>query len=316
MIAPHFSHAGQALQELAIASAKLYPEFIAELEDESGERVDFRREGAILIAPEEDVAGCPELTEPQLRQLEPQLEGGCGPAFLMKDEATVDPRRLTAALVKAAKHRGVDVVSGSEVSEVTSVLQRVSGVKTARTHYAAPVVINCAGAWAGGIPPHHFPIKPVRGQMLAVVPVDHHAGREPLLRHVVRAPAVYIVPRSDGRLLIGSTLEDAGFDKHTDAATIQSLHQEAANLAPAIGQCRMLEAWAGLRPGSEDEMPLLGATATAGYFVAAGHYTNGILLAPATARFMGELVRGLKPQIDLSAFSPLRFHETALRKQG
>ena len=315
MIAPRFSRVVPAMQALALASAQLYPEFIAEIEDESGERVDFRREGTILFPGSgEDIAGCPELTESQLRQREPRLAGGCGPAFLLDDEASVDPRRLVPALVKAAKHRGLDVVSGSEVIEVTVVAGRVSGVRTPRTHYAAPVVVNCAGAWAGRIPPCPFPTKPIRGQMLAVVPAEHHAGGEPLVRHVVRAPAVYIVPRSDGRLLIGSTLEDAGFDKHTDAATIQKLHQAAATLAPEIGQCRMLEAWAGLRPGTADEMPMLGETSVAGYFVAAGHYTNGILLAPATARFMSEVVRGLKPQVDLSAFSPLRFQESTVSK--
>jgi len=115
------------------------------------------------------------------------------------------------------------------------------------------------------------------------------------------------VPRSDGRILIGATLQEAGFDKRTDANTIQCLHQAAANLAPELGQARMLEAWAGLRPGTPDNLPILGATSLPGYFVAAGHFRDGILLTPVTALVMTQVVRGAKPEFDISAFSPARF---------
>jgi len=118
---------------------------------------------------------------------------------------------------------------------------------------------------------------------------------------------VYVVPRSDGRIVIGSTLEDAGFDKRVDPGTIQRLHQAAADLIPELGEARMLETWAGLRPGTPDALPLLGATEVDNYFIAAGHYRDGILLAPVTALVMSQAVRGLKPDFELSAFSPARF---------
>jgi glycine oxidase len=128
-----------------------------------------------------------------------------------------------------------------------------------------------------------------------------------LLRYVIRATEVYLVPRSNGRVLIGSTLENAGFDKRVDAATLQRLHQAAANLVPQIGEARILEDWTGLRPGTPDDLPLLGRTDMEGYCVAAGHYRNGILLAPITALVMTELVRGRVPEFDLAPFSPMRF---------
>ena len=140
--------------------------------------------------------------------------------------------------------------------------------------------------------------------MLCVV-----AERHGLVKQVVRTPDVYVVPRSDGRILIGSTLEDAGFDKRVDPETIQRLHQAASGLVPELGESRMLETWAGLRPGTPDALPLLGATAVENYFVGAGHYRDGILLAPLTALLMSQVVRGLQPDFDLSAFSPARFSQ-------
>jgi glycine oxidase len=127
------------------------------------------------------------------------------------------------------------------------------------------------------------------------------------LHHVVRGPGAYLVPRSDGRILVGATQEEAGFDKRTDASTIQCLHQAAANLAPELGQARMLEAWAGLRPGTPDKLPILGATSLSGYFVATGHFRDGILLTPVTALVMTQVLRGAKPEFDISDFSAARF---------
>ena len=122
---------------------------------------------------------------------------------------------------------------------------------------------------------------------------------------MIRAPEIYLVPRSDGRILVGATVEEAGYDKRTDADTIQRMHQAAIDLVPALGQARMLEAWAGLRPGSPDNLPILGATRTPGYFVATGHFRDGILLAPITAHVMAQIITGAKPEYDLAAFSPI-----------
>ena len=294
-----------ALQPLAIASARMYPEFANHLQDESGVNVDLRNQGTILFLPPGQIRERPgsavnQLPAP-LSELEPGLASPAGPAFYLK-ERSVDPRALGLAALRAARHRDVDISSGTAITEILCADGRAIGVRTARTTYAAPVVVNCAGAWAGTLPPHSFPTRPVKGQMLSVV----GAPRE-VPRHVIRAPEVYLVPRSDGRVVIGTTVEEAGFDKRTEPEVIQRLQAAAVRLLPALGQARLHEAWAGLRPGTPDDLPILGATATPGYFMAAGHFRDGILLAPITAEVMARLVTGLKPEYDISAFSPARF---------
>jgi glycine oxidase len=296
------------LQTLATASARMYPEFVHELQDESGMKVDLRDEGTILFPSQECLSQHPDffaqnLLPAPLTELEPALAGTQSPAFYLQ-ERSVDPRALVAAALKAAKHRQVDISSGTTVTEVLIADGRVTGVATDRTHYSAPCVVNCAGAWSGSFSPHRFPTRPVKGQMLAVASAERN-----LLRHVIRAPEVYLVPRSDGRIVIGSTLEEAGFDKRTDADTIRRLHEAAIQIVPALKEARILEAWAGLRPGTPDDLPILGATSTPGYFVATGHFRDGILLTPVTAHVMAQLITGGQPDCDISGFSPQRFHD-------
>jgi glycine oxidase len=300
------------LRILAKESARIYPEFVLELEDESGVRVDLRDQGTILLSPDGDFPEAAErLSSEQLQALEPALAvagrgrpaphksiGEFTAAYLA--ERSVNPRALVAAAIRAAHHREVDISSGSEVTGLLVVGNRVTGVETGKTSYAAPVVVNCAGAWAGCIAPMSFPVRPVKGQMLAVV-----GG--PRLKHVIRAENVYLVPRSDARLVIGSTLEEAGYDKRTDVNTIQQLLHAAVEVVPGLAECRIHDDWAGLRPGTPDELPILGETELKGYFVATGHFRDGILLAPVTALVMSDAILGKASDYDLGAFSPGRF---------
>jgi glycine oxidase len=212
----------------------------------------------------------------------------------------VDPRALVAAAIKAAHHREVDISSGSEVAGLLLSANRVAGIETEKTSYAAPMVVNCAGAWAGCIGPQRFPVRPVKGQLLAVV-----GG--PSLKHAVRAKEVYLVPRTEGRLVIGSTLEEAGYDKQIDVNTIQRLFHAALEVCPALTEARIHEAWAGLRPATPDELLILGETHLNGYFVSTGHFRDGILLAPITAEVMTDVIMGKPPAYDLGSFSPARF---------
>ncbi len=294
----------EPLQDLATASARMYPEFVHELQDVSGIHVDLRDQGTILFLPSVcdveplDFPTLPLLPE-RLVKLEPALADTNRPAIYLK-ERSVDPRALTLTALEAAKHREVDFASGTEVTEILISQGKATGVATKRTTYRAPIVVNCAGAWAGQLGPHRFPIRPVKGQMLSLV-------GEPVVGHVVRSSEVYLVPRSDGRLLVGATVEDAGYDKRTEIEAIQRMYQAALRLVPALGQMRRHEAWAGLRPGTPDDLPILGATSTLGYFVATGHFREGILLAPVTARVMAQVVMNEKPDYDLAAFSPERF---------
>lgn len=289
-----------ALQTLASASARMYPEFVHQLQDESGLNVDLRDQGTILFLGVEQRSAFQNdlLSLASLSTLEPKLSGQGSAVFLK--ERSVDPRALSAAALQAAKHRGVDVASGSSATSVLISGGHVTGLETEKTKYAALKVVNCAGAWAGLFGPRRFPTRPVKGQMLSLV-APH------VIEHVIRAPEVYLVPRSDGRVLAGSTLEEAGFDKRTVPGTIEQLHKAAVKLVPALGQARMLEDWAGLRPGTPDDLPILGPTETAGYFVATGHFRDGILLAPVTAQVMAQVITGVHPDYDLSPFSPARF---------
>ena len=291
------------LQSLAAGSARMYPEFVHELEDESGLKVDLRSQGTLLVlepGSRQRVANAHPLPATVL-ELEPNLSvPGNAPLFV--NEQSVDPRDLVAAAVAAARHRGIDFSSGDQVLAVEVSGGKATGVRTNKTSFAGGVVVNCAGAWAGQIGPHAFPTRPVKGQMLCVATLEKN-----LLHHVIRTPDVYLIPRTDGRLLIGSTVEEAGFDKRTVPETIQKLRQRALELVPKLAEARILEAWAGLRPGTPDGLPILGTTATSGYFVATGHFRDGILLAPVTAKIMAAIVTGQAQQFELAGFSPARF---------
>ena len=294
-----------ALQPLATASAGMYPEFAYELEVESGMKVDLRDQGTILFPSAEHLrhkalatlgAACVSELEPAFPASDVRRQ-----AFYLQ-ERSVDPRALSAAALKTAKHRGVDFSTGDPVTTVNLSNGRASGVTTTKTAFRAAKVVNCAGAWSGQIGPHTFPTRPVKGQMLCLA-----MPSRTLLKHVIRTPEVYLIPRSDGRLLVGATVEEAGFDKRTVPSTIQRLHRAALALVPKLADARILEDWAGLRPGTPDALPILGETPTPGYFVATGHFRDGILLAPITVQVMADVVMGVKSEFDLSPFCCGRF---------
>ena len=324
------------LQSLASASVSMYPEFVYELEMESGVNVDLRDYGTILfptgehiahpqfqtaklgaidLAVDEPALGMPRFEEElEMRaslhgrdlstssaELAEALRFPFENRFYVK-ERSLDPRALGAAVHKTAKLRGVDFSSGDAVTGVELHDGRATGVTTTKTSLAAAKVVNCAGAWSGQIGPHRFPTRPVKGQMLCLIMPSRS-----LLKHVIRSPHAYLIPRSDGRLLVGATVEEAGFDKRTNPETIQRLHRAALQLVPKLKDAKILEDWAGLRPGTPDALPILGATSTPGYYVATGHFRDGILLAPITAEVMTDVIEGQQPRYDLAPFSPLRF---------
>jgi glycine oxidase len=302
MLVDYAPESPKALQPLALASAAMYPEFVHELEVESGMKVDLREQGTILLPSADHVAPNVTLSQSQLSELEPALAADAVRGAIFLKERSVDPRALTRAAIQTAKNRGVHFSSVDPVTAVSMSDGAVSGVTTTKTSFLAPKVVNCAGAWSGSIGPQPLPTRPVKGQMLCLVMPSRTT-----LHHVVRAPQAYLIPRSDGRLLVGATVEEAGFDKRTVPSTIQSLHHAALELVPALRDAKILEDWAGLRPGSPDALPILDATATPGYFVATGHFRDGILLAPITAQVMSNVISGEKPTHDLSAFSLQRF---------
>ena len=306
-----------ALHELAAASASMYPEFVKGLESHSGLKIDLRSEGTLLfLARDHDGALLQSHPLPApLAELEPSFAAR-DVAVLYLKERSVDPRHLTAAAISAARNQGVDFSSDDPARAVEIGGGKAARVCTAKTKFAAGVVVNCAGAWSGQIArvgraflpaqaersEASLPTRPVKGQMLCVEMPEKN-----LLRHVVRTPDVYLIPRSNGQLVIGATQEEAGFDKRIVPETIRKLRSAAIDLVPKLSEAPVLEEWAGLRPGTPDKLPILGETSIPGYHVATGHFRDGILLAPITARVMGQVIAGKSPQFDLRAFRVDRY---------
>ena len=283
------------LRHFAAESVRLYPDFVQQLQNDSGITVDFRRQGTIVLL--ENSEAPPEhtrLSAQQLKQLEPALHAGQRFAFFLQ-EASVDPDLLSRAAVGAARAKGIEIHGHAAVQRMVSHNGNVEVTANAQ-RLAAKAAVNCQGAWAGA------PVRPRKGQMCYLRP--QNSG---LLNRVVRADEAYLVPRSSGKILVGATVEDAGFDKTVEPEVIDKLHREAAILIPELAAAPVVESWAGLRPGSPDDLPIMGETETRRIMISSGHFRNGILLAPAAAKAMADLIMGRTPKIDISAFSPSRF---------
>ena len=302
------------LLELAHRSAELYPTFVSELACESQREIDLRDAGVIAFEehPIPEIDGICAITAEQALALEPKLAIPVDPAYTMRERA-VDPRDLVAALMAALQKRKVEIVAGEAVNKILVERGHASGARTDHGSYAAPCVVNCAGAWAAEIAGAKLPTLPVKGHMVALAfpeelsmtPAEREEKR--VLRHVLRSRWCYIIPRSNGRYVVGSTVEPAGFDKSLNAYRVKRLQDAAARVLPQFAEAKIAEAWTGLRPGTPDNLPLLGHTAINGYYAATGHYRDGILLTPVTAEVMCALILEGKTPIALDRFSPQRF---------
>jgi glycine oxidase len=283
------------LRPLVRASAQLFPGYVADLEESSGMSVDFRRQGTIAFLRHADVPSHYRRISPhELRELEPALETE-GRAAFFSAEDSVDPALLMQGALRSATRHGIGVRGHCAMERIIRNGADLE-VRTSSGTLIAKTVIDCRGAWSGA------PVRPRKGQALYLQP-----DRAALLEHVVAAPEVYLVPRSSGKILAGATVEDVGYDKTVQPETVRGLHAAAARLVPQLASAAVIESWAGLRPGSPDDLPLLGATAEPGLFLASGHFRNGILLAPLTACIMADLATGKAPAADITAFSPQRF---------
>jgi glycine oxidase len=293
------------LRHFAAFSAKIYSTWVQELEEESGLKIDFRRDGAIIFAEEPDAYPTVGLSTDELTNLEPAVS--VHPNAWRLDENAIDPRTLNDALIASCKKLEVHIAHGSPAVEVLLQQSRVSVLKTDQTEYRAQVVINAAGAWGSQIKNAELPTRPVKGHMLSLLP-----KQQSLIRHVIRSRAtdVYMLPRTNGPIVVGATVEEVGFDKRVVPETIQKLHQAAAILVPELGEARIHESWVGLRPGSPDGLPMIGEMAARGVYAANGHFRNGILLAPATAKALTAMICNQPKPLDLSAFTPARFAKT------
>lgn len=281
-----------ALRPMAFESARMFSEFVRKLETVGKMQVDFRRVGTIAILPDAPAEYC-SLSADELQRLEPSLKNMGQSAFFVQEDS-VDPFLLMQAALAAARNLGVEIRGHAAVKDIRPRGNTVEVLTLADT-LTARCAVDCRGAWSGA------PVKPRKGQMLYVQP------RAGVLKHVLRAPDVYLVPRRSGKVLIGATVEDVGYDKSVDPATIHSLLSAAAKYLPELASAPITQSWAGLRPGTPDDLPMIGPTETPGVFLASGHFRNGILLAPITAKIMADLVEGRPSPLNIGAFAPSRF---------
>jgi glycine oxidase len=310
MIAPtaETEHGPQSESEFARWSASLWPSFAEEVEAASGAKIGYMRDGALLVAMNEDDmrdyskrASATLIDADELHKREPLL-GNVAGALWDSEEARVDNRALGLALERAFVRDG-GRLSPNEAA-VSIEVDNGLGVRTPFANYGADKAVVAAGAWSSGLDmttPVLPPVRPVKGEMLALLPPSGVSLPAP----VIWGNGVYLVPRQ-GRLLIGATAEDIGFDTTTTDKAEDWLFDRALALIPSLRQWTLDDHWSGLRPASPDGLPVLGETRVPGLFVATGQFRNGILFAPAVAEAMSRLVLG-KPAPEIHAFSPLRF---------
>jgi glycine oxidase len=299
------------LLELTLAAARLYPQFVAELEAVSGEETGYQQLGALHVALDRDEAAQLRRVHELQRSLEleaewlpprrcRELEPGLTPSFhggvFAASEAAIDPRALSRALVAALGAASAEVRGGIEVVAGLFEGDRLTGVRTADgEELRAETVVLATGAWSGAtewLPEHARPrVRPVKGQVLELRRRDN----EPPTRHILASERVYLVPRPDGRLIVGATVEEMGFDTAVTAGGVHELLREAYRLLPDVAEMELLDAIAGLRPGTPNNLPLVGPGAIEGLVLATGHFRNGILLAPLAAQAMADLLTGVRP---------------------
>ena len=329
-----------AFFDLASASRDLYPAFAAALLEETGIDIELDRTGTLYLAfTEKDEAeiehrydwqqraglSVERLSADEARSLETAISPRVRLALRFPLDGQVENRRLVTALAASAARYGVSLLTGTEVTRVRVEAGIVRGVETSRGFVSAGTVIIAGGAWTSFITGEisaacsssvarknrallPSAIEPVRGQMLCF------EARPPLIRHVLYTPRGYLVPRRDGRLLAGSTAEQAGFDKSVTGRGIHTITTHALEIAPRVGDLPLVASWAGLRPRADDDLPVIGAcTDVRGLYYATGHYRNGILLAPITGEMIADLISGGAAATSMvEAFTPERFGRTTV----
>jgi glycine oxidase len=318
----------ERLLALNLEGQRLWPAFRTELEAVSGIEVGYRDEGTLAVAlTRDDVerlrfafdfqrAGGIQLdwlSVVEARRLEPHLRPGVAAAVLSPNDHQVDSRRLVLALKQAFLAAGGALHEHAEVRALDIEAGRARGAIVGDERCAADVVVLAGGAWSAGLeglpPAVRPPVRPVKGQMLAL----RMDPAQPLLRHVLWAPKGYLVPKPDGRLIVGGTVEERGFDPDLTAGGVLALLEAAWRALPTIEELPIDELWTGFRPTSRDDAPILGPTSVEGLFVATGHHRNGILLTPLTALAVSEAVlSGRVPDL-IREFTIDRFTERAGR---
>ena len=316
------------LVPLAKESLGLYRKFVSAIEEASGLHTHFSSDGALQLFPCPQGEAERDKMVAELRALdiaiEPVsfghargMENAIGPAARaaawLPEEATVEPRLLMDALLAALRHHEVEIRSGCHVTSLLHHGSRCTGLVAGGEEITANLVVLAAGCYSSTLAGENLvendwlsrcaPTRPVRGQMLAL-----HSDQVNL-RRVLRSERGYLVPRLGGRIVAGSTLEEVGFDKRVTAAGMRKILDAAIELAPNLAGAEIVETWAGLRPATPDNLPILGPADIENLFIATGHYRNGILLAPVTAKLARDWILTKSMAAGAAIFSPLRFAE-------
>lgn len=313
------AHAPGPLTELGLASRRLYPTFVRQLEASSGVAIGYRRAGVLKVAYasarvaelERELAWqrrarlpLSRVTKRALRAKEPALSAALAGGLWFEHDALLDPRALLSALRVAAERAGAEFRSGCLVKRIAERGGQAVGVELDDDSLVrGSHVVLAAGSWTSLLAPTERPaprVVPARGQIVELT------TQVPLLSSVVFGPDCYLVPRADGRLLIGSTLEFVGFRRGVTAGAVAKLLAAAIRLVPALAEAELTGSWSSFRPYTSDELPLLGEGALRGLILMSGHYRNGILLAPISAKIVAACVLGKKPPLALGPFSPAR----------
>jgi glycine oxidase len=311
-----------AMVPLGKMSLALYPEFVAQVEEITGKSAGFRAKGTLEALFSTDTKeklstiialhhGLGLKAEPlraeDARELEPALSEEVAAAVLRPDECSVDNRALTNAVLDAARRSGAEIFSDHGAKAIWREGQRCAGLILGNEKVEAKWVIIAAGCFSATIEgvAAYAPVRPAKGQMAAL------RADEVTIQRVLWSENIYLVPRNDGRILAGATLEHVGFDKRATAGGIEKLLSAAIELAPGLANARIEETWAGLRPDSPDHLPILGPTDVDGLLMATGHFRSGILLTPITARLIREWVTEGRVSVDWERFSPMRFQSAA-----
>jgi glycine oxidase len=312
----------EPLLALAMTSRDMWADFAAEVETASDLKVDYRDDGTFVVAHDrDDVERLRDrhdflgglgldlewMSGDEAREREPHLAPGVSAAIFSALDHQVDNRKLAAALREAFIRAGGVLHENTPVTEVLCGGGQVTGVRTDDETLDAETVIVAAGPWSRdipGLPDALRPqVRPLKGQMLAV----QMPWGKPLLNHVVWGPDIYLVPRLDGRLLIGATVEEMGFDASITAGGIMDLLRDTWEILPGVYDLAIVETWAGFRPASRDDAPILGPTALDGLVMATGHHRNGILLAPITANAVADYVLSGEVPAAIAPFGIERF---------
>jgi glycine oxidase len=300
------------LMPLSVKSWELYPRYLERVEELSGKKVPLRTRRAMQhvaadhwITNGSRIGAGALVTADELAEFAPGLDAN-GFIFEWLDEGSIDPNDVREALPAAFVAAGGTLLEETEMLSVESVTGGVV-VRTSRKLVSAGMFVNCRGAWSGegaGEPEHGLgglPVAPVKGQMANL------RCQPEQLRCVVRAPGIYLVPRGDGRVTIGATIEHVGFDETVQEPSVRRMAEAALSLLPEAEAPPTMDMWAGLRPGTPDGLPILGAAEIKHCWHATGHYRDGILLAPATAQVMAQAMLGERPDVALDVYAPARF---------